>query len=92
MQITLNLPDELIQHFKQDKLANEILEVLVVRAYQLEKITSAEVRRILNLPSRWAVDRFLKQHNAYLHYDEADLECDRETLRKLRQKQSYSAS
>ncbi|MDV3351659.1 UPF0175 family protein [Leptothoe sp. LEGE 181152] len=88
MQVTLNLPDELLQHFNLDQLAREILEALVVQAYQLEKITSAEVGRILDLPSRWAIDAFLKQHKAYLHYDEADLESDRETFRQLRENHS----
>ncbi len=84
MQITLELPDELLQHFDQTHINREILEALAVQAYQSEKITSAQVGRILGLPSRWAVDAFLKQHNANLHYDEADLEADRETLRQLR--------
>lgn len=92
MQITLNLPDELIQHYDQNHLAREILEALVVQAYQMERITSAEVGRILDLPSRWAVDAFLKQHNADLQYDEIDLESDRETLRQLRGKHSSHAS
>lgn len=92
MQITLNLPDELVQHFNHDYLAREILEALVVRTYQTEKITSAEVGRILGFPSRWEVDAFLRRHNAELHYDEADLESDRETLRQLRAKQASSAS
>ncbi|NEZ63072.1 UPF0175 family protein [Leptolyngbyaceae cyanobacterium CCMR0082] len=92
MQVTLNLPDELLQHFNLDQLAREILEALVVQAYQLEKITSAEVGRILDLPSRWAIDAFLKEHNAYLHYDEADLESDRETFRQLRENHSHSNS
>ncbi|MBW4691505.1 MAG: UPF0175 family protein [Lyngbya sp. HA4199-MV5] len=39
---------------------------------------------MLDLPSRWAVETFLKQHKADLHYDEADLERDRATLRQLR--------
>ncbi|MBD2579470.1 UPF0175 family protein [Oscillatoria sp. FACHB-1406] len=86
MQITLNLPDELIQHFNRDRLDREVLEALVVQAYQTEKITSAEVGHILGLPSRWGVDAFLKQHGADLHYDKADLESDRETLRQLRVK------
>jgi predicted HTH domain antitoxin len=51
MQITLNLPDELLQHFNRDRLSREILEALVVQAYQSEKITSAEVGRLLDLPS-----------------------------------------
>jgi predicted HTH domain antitoxin len=83
MQITLNLPDDLLQNFNRDRLGLDILEALVVQAYQAEKITPAEVGRILGLNSRWAVDAFLKQHNADLHYDEADLERDRETLHGL---------
>lgn len=90
MQIKIDLPDELAQHFNHEHLSREILEALVVQAYQTEKITSAEVGRILALPSRWAVDAFLKQHNADLHYDETDLERDRETLRQLREKHTSS--
>ncbi|MBE9139306.1 UPF0175 family protein [Nodosilinea sp. LEGE 07088] len=92
MQITLDLPEELLQYFDPDHLSREILEALAIQAYQTEKITSAEVGRILGLPSRWAVDSFLKQHNADLHYDEADLERDRETLRHLRAKRTDNAS
>lgn len=92
MQIILELPEELIQHFDSDDLSREILEALVIQAYQTEKITSAEVGRILSLPSRWAVDAFLKQHNADLHYDEIDLGRDRETLHQLREKQAHRDS
>lgn len=83
MQITLDLPNELLQHFSQNRLSGEILEALVVQAYQAEKITTAEVGHILGLPSRWATDAFLKGHNADLHYDAADLERDRNTLHQL---------
>ncbi|MBW4691506.1 MAG: hypothetical protein KME27_07025 [Lyngbya sp. HA4199-MV5] len=38
MHITLNIPDELIQHFNRDHLAREILEALVVQAYQVKKL------------------------------------------------------
>lgn len=91
MQITLDLPEELIQHFDLGDLSREILAALVMQAYQTEKITSAEVGRILGLPSRWAVDAFLKQHNVDLHYDETDLEEDREMLRQLHEKQANNA-
>jgi predicted HTH domain antitoxin len=90
MQITIDLPEDLIQHFSRDGLAREILEALVIQAYQTKKITHAEVGRILGLPSRWTVDDFLKEHHADLHYDEADLERDRETLRQLRAKATNS--
>ena len=92
MQITIDLPDELAQHYNQDLLSREILEAFVVQAYQTEKITSAEVGRILGLESRWAVDAFLKQRNADLHYDETDLERDRQTLHQFRAEQSIKSS
>jgi hypothetical protein len=37
MPITLDLPDELVQHFNRDDLSRDILKVLVVQAYQAEK-------------------------------------------------------
>lgn len=77
MQITLNLPDALVQHFNRNDLSHEILEALVIQAYQQEKITHAEVGQILGLSSRWEVDAFLKEHRADLHYDETDLKRDR---------------
>lgn len=86
MQITIEIPDELAQQLNCDRpaLERQLLEALVVQGYQSEQLTSAEVGRILNLPSRWAVESFLKQHHADLHYDESDLEDDRATLRQLR--------
>jgi predicted HTH domain antitoxin len=86
MQITIEIPDELACQFETNatSLSQHILETLVVEAYQAERITSAEVRQILNLPSRFAVDAFLKSHNAYLHYTEDDLEQDIATLHQLR--------
>ncbi|MEM6256418.1 MAG: UPF0175 family protein [Cyanobacteria bacterium P01_D01_bin.156] len=92
MQITLELPDDLVQHLSPNQMAREIVEALAVHAYQTEKITHAQVGSVLGLPSRWAVDSFLKENNANLHYDEADLECDRETLRQLRIQHSKSTS
>ncbi|MGB3491134.1 MAG: UPF0175 family protein [Elainellaceae cyanobacterium] len=92
MQITIDLPDEIIRHFSRDRLTREILEALVIQAYQSEKITHAEVGRILGLSSRWTVDAFLKQHHANLHYDEVDLERDRITLQQLRAKPTNSTS
>lgn len=90
MKITIDIPDELLQHYNYNNLPREILEALVVRAYRAEKITSAEVGRILGLSSRWGVDAFLKNHDTDLHYDEVDLESDRKTLQQLRNKHNHS--
>jgi predicted HTH domain antitoxin len=92
MQVTLDLPDELMQHFNSNRLPQEILEALAVQAYQAEKITHTEIGRILGLSSRWAVDELLKAHRADLHYDETDLERDRATLHQLRESKDINAS
>jgi len=86
MQITLNLPETLMQHFSPERLDQEIIEALVIQAYRAEKISAAQVGYILSLPSRWAVDAFLKEHKVDLHYDENDLESDRQTLEQIRTK------
>jgi predicted HTH domain antitoxin len=83
MQITLNLPEELMQHYSKERLDQKVIEALVIEAYRTEKITTAEVGQILKLPSRWAVDQFLKQHKIDLHYDENDLESDRKPCNKF---------
>jgi predicted HTH domain antitoxin len=86
MQITIEVPDELAERLlgnEHSPLSRQVLEVLAVEAYKADRLTSAEVGRILGL-SRWEVDAFLKQHQAYLHYDETDLEQDIETLSQLR--------
>jgi predicted HTH domain antitoxin len=86
MQLTLDLPDELVDRLviAPNSISRHVLETVTVTAYQAEQITSAEVGRILGMASRWEVDAFLKAHQAYLHYDEVDLAQDLDTLRQLR--------
>jgi predicted HTH domain antitoxin len=89
MQITIELPDDIAQRLAQtvNSLPQRALESLVVEAYRDELLTHAEVGRILNLPSRWDIDAFLKQAGADLHYDPDDLQTDLETLHRLRMNQ-----
>lgn len=58
--------------------------MVTVEAYKSEAITRAEVGRLLDLPSRFDVDTFLKQADAPFHYDEADVENDLKTIDTLR--------
>ncbi|GAP97762.1 UPF0175 family protein [Leptolyngbya sp. NIES-2104] len=87
MQVTINIPDDFAETLQRngDDLSRKALEALVIEAYRNDIITRFQVRQILGLRSRFAVDTFLKQSNVYLHYDESDLEDDRQTLERLRQ-------
>jgi len=98
MQISVTLPDDIAQRLQQQwgNLPNHIMEMLVVQAYRSEAITRAEVGQLLGISSRFEVDAFLKQANAYLHYDEADFEQDMKTMENLRNEgklqQAWSSS
>lgn len=86
MQITVEIPDEIAQQLEQNEgtLSRRLLEVIVADAYSCGKVNTAEVRQILQLPSRLAVHTFLKRMGVYLNYDEVELEQDIQTLKELR--------
>jgi len=93
MLVTIDIPDDIIPDdiaqqltTNSDQLRRYLLELLVIEAYRTDRITHFQVGQLLKLPSRWAVDAFLKVHDVYLHYNEEDLESDRSTLRQLRAK------
>lgn len=86
MQITVEIPDEIAQRLDQTEsnLSRRLLEVITADAYSSGKISTAEVRQILQLPSRLAANVFLKGMGVYLNYDEAELEQDLQTLKDVR--------
>ncbi|MBD1858348.1 MULTISPECIES: UPF0175 family protein [Leptolyngbya] len=89
MQITIDIPDEYIQQLEPnlEDLPQQVLETLIVEAYKDQRLTHAEVGRILKL-DRFQVDAFLKQHQAYLHYTIDDFNQDLQTLQKVLGEQS----
>jgi len=86
MQVSITLPDDIAHHLEQHwgNLQKAVLEMVTAEAYKSEAITRAEVGRLLDLPSRFDVDAFLKRADAPLHYDEADVENDLKTIEQLR--------
>ncbi|EDX77978.1 hypothetical protein MC7420_7716 [Coleofasciculus chthonoplastes PCC 7420] len=85
MQISLEIPDDIGSRLtaKWHNLPQRSLEIMAAQAYKSGILTAGEVRRMLNLPSRLAVDEFLKREGAYLHYTEADLEQDLQAVAKV---------
>ena len=87
MQITLELPDDIVQELrsKWKDLPRAALESLALEAYRSHALTSAQLRRLLGFETRMQVDAFLKEHEVY-DVTAADFEQDRETLRQIRAK------
>ena len=85
MSITIDIPEDLEQRLQSQlgNLSQRALEAIAVEAYRTQLISTAEVQRLLKLPSRLATDAFLKQQGAYLHYTEADLNQDIQAIAQV---------
>ena len=87
MQIQIALPDDVATSLeaKWGSLERKLLEILAIEAYRDASISAGKVRELLGMSTRLEVDAFLKEKGVYLHYDEADLEQDLSTMRRLEQ-------
>ena len=88
MEITLNIPDELARQVAREGRdpARVALEALALEGYRAELLSESAVRQMLGFDTRMEVHAFLKEHGVHLHYDLADLEQDRATVQKVREK------
>jgi hypothetical protein len=83
MQITIELPDDLVNQLQPVEVSRRVLELVVADHYRQGRMGSAEVRGLLNFASRWETYEFLKREKAYLPYTENDLDQDVQTIRNL---------
>lgn len=85
MQIILELPDDIGDklQLQNTNISRRVLELIAADNYRQGRIGAAEVHRMLNFSSRWETYQFLKQEQAYLPYNEEDLEEDIQTISKF---------
>ncbi len=88
MTITFEIPEELAGQLipeGQDPV-RAVLEAVALEGYRSERLTTAEIRKLLGFDTRMEVDAFLKGHGAFPHYTEEDLEHDCEVARQVAQR------
>ena len=85
MNVAIEVPPEIAKSLAgpNDDLSRVALEALAAHGYRSDKLTHAEVQRMLGFNSRGETDAFLKQAGAYLDYTEADLEHDLAVSRQI---------
>lgn len=85
MDLLITVPDDLGARLEARwrDLARNVLENLLVEAYQEGVLTTAEVQRALALSSRWETEDCLRRAGADLHYSAADLRQDVDTLNSI---------
>ena len=87
MQVTIEIPDDVAEQLKQNtgSISREMLEAFAVEGYRTEKLSRGQVSELLGL-NFWETEQFLKQRDAYLHYDLSDLDQDRHSTEKSHSK------
>ncbi|HKN08740.1 MAG TPA: UPF0175 family protein [Pseudomonadota bacterium] len=84
MDVTIHIPDDLATRLgTATDLPRRVLEALAVEEFRLGRLTQPELRRLLGLATRQALDAFLKAHEVYSPYTVDDLDHDRDDLRRL---------
>jgi len=84
--ITIELPDIVQQSLaEKQELSRFVLEAIALEGYRQEALSRGQVGAMLGM-NFGATEAFLKERNAYLHYDMQDFEQDMATSRRLGQK------
>jgi len=93
MQITFDIPDdlaELLAGSGQD-LSRAALEAIGIEAYRQRRLSGYQLRRLLSIESRFALDAFLKDHQVE-KYTAEDFEHDLATIREFEDKRDIKRS
>jgi hypothetical protein len=85
IDVTVHIPDELAQRLAADggELERRALEGFGLAEYQAGRLTAVELRQLLDIPTRYELDGFLKAHGVFEEYTLEDLEQERQTLERL---------
>ena len=80
-RIAVDLPEDIAKRLESAwrDLSRGALEAVAVEGYRDGTLSREQVGRVLGL-SFWETESFLKERQAYLAYDEQDLEQDRRDL------------
>ena len=85
MKVTIQLPEDISAALAGQwaNVPRRSLEAIAVEGYRTGALTEAQVRRLLELDTRFQVHALLKEHRVPLRYTEADVEDDLSTHREL---------
>src|SRR5437879_13219509 len=84
MEITVRIPDDLARRLGTPaEIERRALEALALEEFKLGHLTKPELRRLLGFGTRTALDGFLKAHEVFGSFTEADLERERQDLERV---------
>ncbi len=85
MRVTIQLPEDISAALGEqwDDVPRRSLEAIAVEGYRTGALTESQVRRLLELDTRFQVHALLKEHHVPLQYTSADSEDDVRAHREL---------
>lgn len=85
MKVTIQLPEDISAALEVQwgNVPRRSLEAIAIEGYRTGGLTEAQVRRLLELDTRFQVHALLKEHHVPLRYTEADVEDDLSAHREL---------
>lgn len=78
MNLTVQIPDDLAGRLAAagGDLSRRALEAFAVEEYKHDRLTKAELQRLLGIESGFELDAFLKAHNAWIGQTKEDSHFD----------------
>jgi hypothetical protein len=84
MNLTVHIPDEIVGDLSiGGDLSRRVLEAFALEEFKLERISKAQLRRLLGIETRYELDGFLKDHQVWAKYMIEDLRREVSTLQRL---------
>ena len=85
MEVTLHIPDSVAQRLSASgsDLSRRALEAFSLEEYKTGRLTKPQLRQLLGLQTRDALDGLLKAHEVWFDCTVEDFERERAALRRL---------
>jgi hypothetical protein len=85
MNLTLEIPDDLASRLSAagGDLSRRALEAFALEEYKSNRLSKAELRRLLGIGTRYELDGFLKAHDVWIDYSVEDFHREVESLKRL---------
>lgn len=85
VRVWIDLPDAIVEQLaeKGQDLSRAALEAVAIDAYRMDRITAYQLCQLLEIPSRYELDGFLKHHGVPLEYTLGDFEREGATSARL---------
>jgi hypothetical protein len=84
MNLTVEIPDEIARSLKAGgDLPRRVLEGFAIEEYKSERISKAQMRRLLGFETRVELDEFLKVHQVPANVTIEDVRQDLQDLKRL---------